>query len=98
MNAKADHVRAAPNDDPSHHCHWPGCTTPTKPAEYSCRRHWFTWPKHIRDAIWRAYRPGQERDKNPSAVYIAASNEATAWAQQYERAKRTPNPDQGSLL
>lgn len=98
MNTKADHVRAAPNDDLSHHCHWPGCKTPTKPAEYACRGHWFTWPKPIRDAIWKAYRPGQERDKRPSTVYIAASNEATEWARRYEHAKRAPNPDQGKLL
>lgn len=28
--------------------------------------------------IWRTYRPGQERDKNPSADYLAAFHRAVA--------------------
>lgn len=98
MNAKADHVRAARDDDPGHHCHWPGCTRKTKPAMYSCTPHWFTWPKHIRDAIWATYRIGQEQDKRPSAGYLLASQAATAWAIDHERHKRTHQPEQGSLL
>lgn len=98
VGRKADYVRAAPNDDPSHHCHWPGCRSQTPPAMFSCRRHWFTWPKHIRDAIWAAYRPGQERTKNPSPGYLAAADEALRWAREYEAARARPNPGQGELL
>lgn len=38
---------------------------------WGCREHWFGLPKKIRDAIWREYRPGQERDKQPSYRYLA---------------------------
>jgi hypothetical protein len=37
-----------------------------------CREHWTRVPPATRAAIWREYRPGQERDKNPSAIMQAA--------------------------
>lgn len=97
MTSKADHVRAAPNDDARHHCHWPGCKVQVKPALYSCRRHWFTWPEHIRNAIWAAYQPGQERTKRPSAAYLEASEAAQQWAIAYERTRAASTPNQGAL-
>lgn len=38
---------------------------------FACKPHWFSLPKPMRDAIWREYRPGQERDKQPSLRYLA---------------------------
>ena len=35
-------------------------------------------PQKIRDAIWREYRPGQERDKDPSLRYLAVQRLALA--------------------
>jgi hypothetical protein len=96
---KVQHVLRAPDNDRGHTCHWPGCRTHCKPAFFSCRRHWFTWPKHIRDAIWAAYRPGQEQSKDPSAAYMRAVDEAERWAIAYERSRARPgDPDQGLLL
>lgn len=38
---------------------------------WGCRQHWYSLPKMIRAAVWREYRPGQERDKSPSLRYLA---------------------------
>lgn len=62
-----------------HTCHWPDCTREVPPKMWGCPQHWFQLPKPIRDAIWRAYRPGQEIDKRPSDRYIAAAKLAQAW-------------------
>lgn len=53
-----------------HACHALRCTTPVPPKMLMCKRHWFMVPKHLRDAVWAAYRPGQEADKDPSASYV----------------------------
>lgn len=63
----------------SHHCHWPGCERQVPPAMWGCKTHWFKLPKALRDRIWRAYRPGQERDQRPSAEYLQVAREAEAW-------------------
>lgn len=94
---KVHHVLNAPNSDGTHTCHWPGCTRTCKPAFFSCRGHWFTWPKPIRDAIWRAYEPGQEETKTPSGAYLEAATAAHEWAVNYERTKTARNDQQGSL-
>ncbi len=62
-----------------HECHWPGCERQVPPAMWGCSQHWFKLPKHLRDKIWRTYRPGQEKDSSPSAEYVAAANEVQAW-------------------
>jgi len=36
-----------------------------------CKPHWLSLPQATRDAVWREYRPGQERDKRPSDRYLA---------------------------
>lgn len=77
---KAAHVRAATDHaSGSHHCHWPGCETPVKPAVWGCRKHWFMLPAAIRRAIWAAYRPGQEVTKTPSRSYLDAARDAQQW-------------------
>jgi hypothetical protein len=47
-----------------HICHASGCPTPVPPKMFACRKHWFMLPKMYRDAIWNAYRPGQEVRKD----------------------------------
>jgi len=37
-----------------------------------CGRHWRMLSKNAQSVVWREYRPGQERDKNPSARYLVA--------------------------
>lgn len=51
---------------PEHHCHAHGCTRAVPPKLFMCKSHWYALPKPVRDAVWREYRPGQERDKRPS--------------------------------
>jgi hypothetical protein len=63
----------------AHHCHAIGCEVRVPPRLFMCRPHWFMLPKHLRDAIWRTYRPGQEVDKNPSPEYIEAAQMARYW-------------------
>ena len=62
----------------AHTCHSPGCTRVVPPRMLFCRAHWFALPKKIQDAIWREYRPGQERDKKPSLRYLAVQRVALA--------------------
>lgn len=54
-----------------HTCHAHGCEAAVPPSMIFCRSHWFSLRKPMRDAIWREYRSGQERDKNPSLRYLA---------------------------
>jgi hypothetical protein len=68
-----------------HRCHAIGCTEPTPPSLFMCRRHWFLLPKRLRNRIWATYRPGQEVvTKTPSREYLAAAREARAWLRQHE--------------
>lgn len=46
----------------AHTCHAIGCETPVPRKMFMCRRHWYMVPKHLRDAVWAHYTPGQERD------------------------------------
>ena len=48
-----------------HVCHWPGCgKRQCPPAQWGCRAHWFKLPRAIRNAIWLAYRTGQEIEQD----------------------------------
>ncbi len=69
----------------AHLCHWPGCTVAVPPQMWGCRKHWFKLPTWIRRRIWLAYRPGQEKDKRPSAEYLDAARAAQDWAARWER-------------
>jgi hypothetical protein len=46
---------------------------------WGCKQHWFKLPKYLRDRIWRAYRPGQEQDLDPSKEYVEAAQAVQAW-------------------
>lgn len=78
MNRKADYVQQQ-GQTRDHHCHWPGCTRQVPPAVWGCKAHWFKLPQHLRDRIWRAFRPGQERDMRPSAEYLTVAREVQDW-------------------
>jgi hypothetical protein len=49
-----------------------------------CKPHWSTLPKSMRDAVWGAYRPGQEVDKQPSIEYMRIAREAIEYLEQHQ--------------
>lgn len=79
---KAAYVRSQ-GQTRDHHCHWPGCTRQVPPAVWGCKPHWFKLPKHLRDLIWRTFRPGQEIDQRPSREYLDASRQVQAWIAEH---------------
>jgi hypothetical protein len=44
-----------------------------------CWPHWKKLPKHLRDAVWAAYIPGQEIRKDPTPEYMKVSEAARRW-------------------
>lgn len=77
-----------------HHCHWPGCEKQVPPARWGCRPHWYALPEELRTAIWRSFKPGQERTGTPSREYVAAARAAQAWI----AANHPQDPQQATLL
>lgn len=65
--------------DHSHRCHWPECPEIVPPSLWGCKKHWYMLPKFLRDAIWRAYRIRQEKDKNPSTEYLKVARSVQKW-------------------
>jgi uncharacterized protein (DUF3820 family) len=61
---------------PGHVCHAEGCNVSTEPRMLFCLKHWRMVPASIQRAVWREYRPGQERDKKPSAEYLVVARQA----------------------
>ena len=59
-----------------HECHALRCATQVPPKMFMCRPHWAMVPKAMQEAIWAAYRPGQERDKRPTRAYLDAARAA----------------------
>jgi hypothetical protein len=49
------------------------------PAMWGCYRHWMKLPKRLRDAIWAAFRPGQEANMTPSGEYVRVAREVRNW-------------------
>lgn len=92
--SKADYVRSAlrGGSHRHHECHWPGCDRQVPPAAWGCQTHWYKLPKALRTRIWKAFRPGQEKTKTPSAEYIAVAREAQDWI-----AAHYPPQEQGAL-
>lgn len=60
----------------THTCHAHDCERPVRPEMFMCRRHWSKVPKRLKNAIWGAYRAGQEADKKPSDAYLANASQA----------------------
>jgi hypothetical protein len=78
---KVAHVKRA-GQTRDHACHWPTCTRQVPPAMWGCREHWYMLPPGIRDAIWRAYAPGQEQTGRPSTAYVDAARAAQQWIEE----------------
>lgn len=76
-----------------HACHALLCRTQVPPRLHMFAKHWRMVPRPLRASLWLHYRPGQERDKQPTAAYLraaAACVEAVARAEgRHEDAIRT---------
>lgn len=68
-----------------HRCHWPKCPVEVPPKMFACKPHWMQLPQEIRDKIWAAYRPGQEKTKTPSQAYLQAAMDALRWIRGNEQ-------------
>jgi hypothetical protein len=82
MTDKPGYVRRQRQTRP-HACHWPGCQAQVPPAMWGCRRHWYRLPKALRDRVWDAYVPGQERRLDPSPEYLAVAGEVQEWIREH---------------
>ncbi len=82
FQTKVDYVKSQPQTK-EHKCHWPGCNKQVPPTFWGCSKHWFILPINIRTKIWKAYRSGQEIDKNPSKEYLDAAQEAQEFIKLY---------------
>jgi len=56
----------------SHRCHAVGCNTLVQPKFLMCGKHWSLVPNILKDRVWKTYRPGQEKTKDPSGEYLEA--------------------------
>lgn len=95
IGEKVQHVLRA-GQDRQHGCHWPGCNRQVPPAKWGCRTHWKLLPRNLRNAIWRAYSPGQEVTGTPSQKYIETARRVQAWIGQNHAADAS-DTDQGDL-
>ena len=84
LGEKAAHVRDA-GQLRDHVCHWPGCNQQVQPALWGCRKHWYALPALLRARVWKAYRPGQEADRRPSADYLQVAREIQVWIAEHMR-------------
>ena len=82
VNEKVAYVRRQ-RQDRNHECHWPGCDKQVPPAMWGCKPHWFKLPKSLRDAIWAAYVPGQERRMDPSDEYLRVAGVVQDWIKEF---------------
>lgn len=81
IGQKVAHVKRA-RVVKGHGCHWPGCTVQVPPAKWGCVMHWYKLPNFLRAQIWRAYRPGQETDKQPSREYVEIARRVQDWIRE----------------
>lgn len=71
-----------------HTCHARGCEVAVPPRMFMCKRHWYMLPKPMRDAVWDAYVPGQERRMDPTDAYFAVTHDAIEWLAAQEGVSR----------
>lgn len=71
---------------PAHKCHADGCQVSVPPKMLMCLMHWRMVPGNMKRAVWATYRPGQERDKNPTREYLAAAQAAIQAVYEQEHA------------
>jgi hypothetical protein len=76
---KADYVLRQ-SQTREHSCHWPGCDRQVPPAMWGCRNHWFKLPLDLRQDLWAAYTPGQEKgEADVTPAYFAAAHAIQEW-------------------
>jgi hypothetical protein len=46
---------------------------------WGCKPHWFALPRNLRNKVWAAYIPGQERRMDPSDEYLEVAREVQEW-------------------
>lgn len=63
----------------SHKCQWTGCNRQVVGRFWGCPTHWSQLPKPLRDAICKAYVPGQEDTRRFTTEYAAAFLVAQQW-------------------
>ncbi len=61
---------------PAHRCHARGCVRVVPPRMLMCTAHWKMVPRELQREVWRQYRDGQERRKDPTGAYLDAANAA----------------------
>lgn len=85
-----------------HTCHAKGCGTPVPPKMFMCRPHWYMLDQKMQSSIWALYRPGQEVDKQPSALYLRVAQQCIDYVYDKEqrrgRATNLPGHHQATLL
>ena len=60
----------------AHTCHAEGCETPVTPSKLMCWKHWCMVPQTLQQAVTDRYRSGQEKDKQPSRLWLEAARAA----------------------
>lgn len=76
----------------AHSCHAIGCAETVPPSLVMCRQHWSSVPRWLQTELWAHYRPGQERDLQPTTAYLrsaAACVRAVAEAEEISEAEIT---------
>ena len=51
---------------------------------FMCKKHWFSLPKKLRDAIWATYRPGQCDDMRITHEYAEAARNSVRYVANKE--------------
>lgn len=59
-----------------HKCHNPQCDKRCHPSKLMCLSCWQKVPKELQNEVYRCYRKGQEKDKNPSQEWLNAARAA----------------------
>jgi len=80
VKAKAEYVKGQ-GQTREHHCHggMPGCKGQCPPAMWGCVNCWRKLPAYLKQKIWAAYRPGQEKTLTPSWEYLEVAAEVQEW-------------------
>jgi len=67
-----------------HLCHAAGCSRRVQPRFLMCYEHWWLVSTNTRAAVDRLCRPGQWRDKRPSADYMVVAHRAISEVALFE--------------
>ena len=62
-----------------------GCKVAIRNSLLMCPEHWGMCPKSLRSAVWRWYRPGQEKNGMASPMYVEAARAAIAAVNENEK-------------